>query len=151
MEYIAESGSKQGCFFCEALRGNDDRANLVLARRDRAFVVMNRYPYANGHLMIVPNSHTGELERLCPEEYLDLNALVTLSVGILKRAVSAQGFNIGINLGAVAGAGVVDHVHIHIVPRWLGDTNYMPVFGETKVIGEHILETYDKLKPYYAK
>jgi len=148
MEFI-ESESEEGCFLCKAYDSCDDRENLVLARHEGAFIIMNRYPYANGHLMAVPTKHTGELGDLSAGEMSCLMELVRESVEILREAVNAQGFNIGINLGAVAGAGVVDHLHIHIVPRWLGDTNFMPVLGDTKVISEHILATYDRLLPHF--
>ncbi|MCK5832182.1 HIT domain-containing protein [bacterium] len=146
MEYIESSGDKTGCFLCDAFASLEDRANLVLARRKHAFLLMNRYPYTNGHLMAVPIKHTGDLDDLSPAELTGTMELVNESVRALREVICAQGFNIGINLGAVAGAGMIDHVHIHIVPRWLGDTNFMPVLGETKVISEHLLETYDKLK-----
>ena len=151
MEYIERGESDEGCFLCDARDSSDDRGHLVLDRRAEAFLIMNRYPYTNAHLMAVPNRHVADLESLTPNEIAELMRLVQDSVGILKGAVAAQGFNVGINLGRVAGAGVADHLHIHIVPRWLGDTNFMPVCSDFKVISEHIVATYDRLKPYFEK
>lgn len=149
MKYIESGEMDGGCFLCDARDCADDEESLVLARGDKAFVIMNRYPYANGHLMAVPNRHTGDIERLEPEEIDEVMALVQRCVVALKEAVGAHGFNIGINIGREAGAGLIDHVHVHIVPRWAGDTNFMPVFGEVKVINEHLQTTYRKLKPYF--
>ena len=150
MEYILKAEAEEGCFLCNTRDSENDRESLVLTRNAQAFLVMNRYPYANAHLMAVPNRHIGELENLTQEELTAMISLVQDSVRVLKEAVGAQGFNIGINIGHVAGAGVVDHVHVHIVPRWEGDTNFMPVLGETKVINEHLLNTYDRLRPYFG-
>ncbi len=149
MEYILNCEDEEGCFLCCARDCEHDRDALVLTRNGSAFLVMNRYPYANAHLMAVPNRHIGNLEELTQDELFAVMSLVQDSVRILKEAVGAQGFNIGINIGRVAGAGVLDHIHIHIVPRWGGDTNFMPILGETKIINEHILETYDRLRTYF--
>jgi len=149
MKYI-ESGEMDGeCFLCAAENSSGDEANLVLARNDNAFLIMNRYPYANGHLMAVPNRHTGDFEELLSDELTSVMTLVQAAVVALKAAVGAHGFNIGVNIGREAGAGLVDHVHVHIVPRWAGDTNFMPVFGEVKVINEDLRVTYEKLRPYF--
>jgi ATP adenylyltransferase len=148
MEYI--EGFKEGeCIFCTTANAGKDEANLILHRGTTAFVIMNRYPYANGHLMVAPFRHLGDIEALTPAEALDLFTLVQKSVVILKAAVNAEGFNVGINIGRVAGAGITDHVHIHIVPRWQGDVNFMPLLGDTKVICEYLTETYKKLKPKF--
>lgn len=149
MEYIESDSAEGGCFLCDARDSEDDRSSLVLFRREGAFLMMNRYPYSNAHLMAVPDRHTGEFVSLRADEIIAVLSLVQKSVEVLQKAIGAQGFNIGINIGQVAGAGIVDHVHIHIVPRWNGDTNFMPILAETKVINEHILETYDKLKKYF--
>ncbi len=138
-----------GCFLCDARDASDDEECLVLARNDSAFLIMNRYPYANGHLMAVPNSHIGEIEDLSRDELSAVMELTQRSVTALKKAVNAQGFNIGINIGREAGAGLIGHIHVHIVPRWGGDTNFMPVFGEVKVINEHLETTYRRLKPFF--
>jgi ATP adenylyltransferase len=152
MEYIQmEIDGLKGCFLCEARDSTDDRDRLVLDRRDVAFAIMNRYPYTNGHIMAVPNRHVADFESLTPEELAGLMSIVQDSIAILKKAVSAQGFNVGINLGKTAGAGLADHLHIHIVPRWLGDTNFMPVCSDFKIISEHIMDTFDRLKPFFDK
>lgn len=140
--------SKHGeCIFCDKIkaRRTQDRKNLVLHRGERAFVVMNLYPYTSGHLMVAPYEHSGELESLDGEVLKEMMLLVGTSIRALRATMNPQGFNIGINLGRVAGAGVEDHVHIHIVPRWNGDTNFMPVFAEVRMIPELLPQTYDKL------
>ncbi len=146
MEYIA--GTKDGggnkCFLC--IEPASDETSLVLARKHAAFVVMNRYPYANGHVMVVPVRHVGRIDELNDRELLDMMGLVRTLSSVLRETVHAEGLNIGINMGKPAGAGLEEHLHIHVVPRWVGDTNFMPVLGETKVISEHLYETYRKLK-----
>jgi ATP adenylyltransferase len=149
-EYIYCAGgqnsvSRRHCLFCNLLKSKDDAANLILYRGRHAFVVMNRFPYNNGHLMVAPNRHTANLETFSAAESTELFRLVQRSLAALRRALKPQGFNVGANLGRVAGAGVAGHVHIHIVPRWLGDVNFMPLLSETKVISEHLTETYDRL------
>ena len=145
MEYIAgEKDPANKCFLC--IEPASDETSLVLARKGAAFVVMNRYPYANGHVMVVPVRHVGRIEELSDEELLEMMGLVRTLSSALKETVHAEGLNIGINMGKAAGAGLEEHLHIHMVPRWVGDTNFMPVLGETKVISEHLLETYRKLK-----
>ena len=141
----APKGSeKQGCIFCDKLRASkrSDRKNLLLLRGERAFVMLNLYPYTNGHLMVAPYDHTGELESLDGETLKEMMMLVAQCIRALRKLMNPQGFNIGANLGRVAGAGVVDHVHIHIVPRWGGDTNFMPVLAETRMIPELLPQTY---------
>ncbi|HUJ70059.1 MAG TPA: HIT domain-containing protein [Syntrophorhabdales bacterium] len=146
MEYItSEKRPEKGkCFLCLDA-GSDDKA-LVLVRKPAAFVIMNRYPYSNGHVMVVPNRHVGSLEDLGDEELLEMMRLVRTVSTVLRQEMSIEGLNVGINMGKAAGAGLEDHIHIHVVPRWLGDTNFMPVVGETKVISEHLYETYRRLK-----
>jgi ATP adenylyltransferase len=146
MEYITASSEKRdkGCFLC--LDGACDDAALVVGRQGKAFVIMNRFPYTNGHVMVVPVRHTGALEGLSADELLDVMKLVQTMVRIFKETFNVDGLNIGINIGRAAGAGLEEHVHVHIVPRWFGDTNYMPVLGETRVISEHLQTTYEKLK-----
>ncbi len=147
-EYI--SAKRRGCFFCQALKENKDADNFILYRGRYAFIIMNRYPYNNGHLMVAPISHKG-LERLSPAERKEIFDLIILSAKVLKRALQCEGLNIGANLGKVSGAGVIGHLHIHIVPRWLGDTNFLPILSETKTIAEYIEETYNRLLPYFRK
>jgi ATP adenylyltransferase len=144
MAYIAED-RKQGCLFCSKLAENDDKGNLVLYRSRRSFIIMNRFPYTNGHLMVSPNRHVASLHELDEGEMGDLMALVKKSILLLNRALRPDGINLGMNIGRVAGAGIEDHVHFHIVPRWDGDTNFMPVLFETKVMPEYLEETYEKL------
>jgi len=146
MEYIASEKrpDKGKCFLC--LDERDDDKNLVLVRRPAAFAIMNRYPYANGHVMVVPTRHVGRIEDLNDDELLEMMRLVRTVSSVLSEEMSIDGLNVGINMGKAAGAGLEDHIHIHVVPRWVGDTNFMPVVGETKVISEHLYETYRRLK-----
>ena len=144
VEYIRNPGT--GCFFCAGVRSRDDRRSLILEREDNAFTIMNRFPYNNGHLMIAPTRHIGQIDQLNDEELLSINHLIVRVIKALDYAMEPQGYNIGVNQGRVAGAGVVDHVHFHLVPRWQGDTNFMPVLSETKIISEALLETYDKIR-----
>jgi ATP adenylyltransferase len=145
IEYIQMEKPK-GCIFCDKPVQNNDALNYILYRGDKNFIIMNSYPYNPGHLMIVPYRHTGNLEELAEEEIHEHSEMVTHSVKILKEVFSPDGFNIGMNIGRTAGAGVADHVHTHIVPRWSGDTNFMPVLADTKVINEALEETYQKLR-----
>ncbi|MBN2620072.1 HIT domain-containing protein [candidate division WOR-3 bacterium] len=144
IEYIRST--KKGCFFCAALKAKDLSRVFVLERSDRAFTIMNRFPYNSGHLMIAPIRHTGTFEHLDNEEILEMHRLLNRSLEAMKSIFQPQGFNIGVNLGEVAGAGVVGHVHMHVVPRWQGDTNYMPILADTKVVIESLNNTYDLLK-----
>ncbi len=132
-------------FFGEAARTSDDAAHLVVLRRKSGYLIMNRYPYTVGHLMAVPYRKTSDLAELASEEKLELLTLAEDAQKLLRTAVQAQGFNIGLNLGACAGAGVVDQLHMHIVPRWPGDHNFMPVLGGTRIIPEGLQPLYDKL------
>src|SRR5467141_4610812 len=132
-------------FLEAAARASDDAEHLVITRRKNAFLMMNRYPYTVGHLMAVPYRKTGELSALGENEIVELWNLVTHAQALLRAATKAQGFNVGLNLGECAGAGVVDHLHIHIVPRWKGDTNFMPMLAGTKTISEGLRALYDKL------
>jgi len=149
MEYI-RSEQPPGCLFCRVASENRDRENLVLTRGEHAFIMLNAFPYNNGHLMVAPYHHIADYE-LLPEEILaDLSRLTQHGIRGLKQAFSPDGFNVGMNLGRVAGAGIADHLHIHIVPRWNGDTNFMPVIAETKVLPEALQSTYDKLRGFFA-
>ncbi|SRR5581483_5021007 len=150
MAYIAEE-KPAGCIFCEKPKGKDPRAELVLAQSVHSMVMLNKYPYNNGHLLIAPKRHEKMFAALPDVEYRDLGELLKLSLDILARAFTPGGFNIGMNLGRTAGAGVEDHLHWHIVPRWDGDTNFMPVLAETRVIPEHLLNNYDRLSPMFLQ
>jgi len=136
-----------GCIFCEKLiaERSSDRDNLVLVRGKRAFMMLNLYPYSNGHLMVAPCEHTGALELLDGATLKEMMLLVSQGIRALRRTMNPQGFNIGVNMGKVAGAGVEDHVHIHVVPRWNGDTNFMPVLSEVRLIPELLPQTFDGL------
>lgn len=143
IEYLKEE-KEAGCIFCKKPKENKDRENLIIYRGETGFIIMNRYPYSNGHLMAVPYRHIKELEELDDRERLELMNLVIKCLGILE-ALKPDGSNIGMNLGRAAGAGIDDHIHFHIVPRWSGDTNFMPVIGDIKVMPEYLGETYLKL------
>jgi len=151
MAYIASSQKPTGCVFCLKPWERRDASNLVLHRGHHAFVIMNRFPYNSGHLMVAPYAHVRTLESLQPEVILDLLSLTTLSLSALRAEIRPEGFNIGLNLGRVSGAGIEDHLHLHIVPRWNGDTNFMPLFAETRVIPEHLHATYRKLRDRFAR
>jgi len=144
MKYIL-SDKVEGCIFCEKVAEEDDENNLILYRGGSCFLILNTFPYNCGHLMVVPYRHIGEVEKLEESESLELMRLTQLSVQTLKSILNPEGFNLGMNLGRVSGAGVEGHLHIHIVPRWNGDTNFMPLLADTKVLSESLRETYKKL------
>jgi ATP adenylyltransferase len=144
LEYIASADDQPGCIFCAAVEG-DDEEKLVIHRGRRAIVLLNRFPYASGHLMVAPQRHVGEFAELEDEEVVEIHRLASAGIGALAQTYEPQGYNLGWNLGRVAGAGIVDHVHLHAVPRWAGDTNFMPVLADVKVMPEHLSETRRKL------
>ncbi len=150
MEYI-EKVDAPGCFLCDALASNDDRENFLLYRGSESFVIMNRYPYNSGHLMVVPNAHTPSLLELTDSCRSEILLLAGKSKSILEETIGSQGFNCGWNIGQIAGAGVRDHFHLHIVPRWAGDVNFFPVLSDTKSIPEYLGQTYDRLVGAFAK
>jgi len=150
MTYIAGPHAS-GCLFCGIAAEATDKQNLILHRGQFTFVVMNRYPYNNGHLMIVPYAHRGDLAALSDDESLAMMREAQRATRILREASRAEGFNLGFNLGQVAGAGIADHVHLHVVPRWGGDTNFMPALADTKVMPEYLDATYDLLAPYFRE
>ena len=153
MEYIRESiiENNEGCIFCLGKEVDKDRERLILHRGERAFVMMNKFPYNNGHMLIAPYRHIADFNDLTDEESLEMQRLLGRCITAVKATMHPQGFNIGLNLGRVAGAGIEDHLHYHILPRWTGDTNFLPVFGEVKVISEALRETYDHLKAEFDK
>jgi ATP adenylyltransferase len=151
MEYILSDQKEGACIFCPGDDRSEDETRLILYVGSKSMVVMNRFPYTNGHLLVAPIRHVPGLESLSGEEALDLLQVVRRSIENLKNVMSAEGFNVGLNLGRVAGAGVEEHIHFHIVPRWNGDTNYMTVFGDVRVIPEHIKETYRRLLPHFQE
>ena len=151
IEYIENAEKTTGCIYCVKPSQSDDRGSLITHRGKYAFVIMNRYPYNNGHLMVVPFRHTADLSVLEDSEKLELFDLLIASQRVLTQVMNPQGFNIGMNLGRTAGAGVADHLHFHVVPRWNGDTNFMPVLGHTKVVSEGLDQTWSKLVGAFNK
>lgn len=150
MEYIqAAKGESEGCVFCELPEKDDDEQVRILKRGERGFVVLNSYPYNPGHVMVAPFRHTGDLESLDAEEQLELGGLLQDAVRALREEMEPHGFNVGMNLGRIAGAGIPDHLHWHVVPRWSGDTNFMPIVGQTRVLPELLDETYRRLRPRF--
>jgi ATP adenylyltransferase len=145
LEYIQTADEQEGCLFCLAAESDDDEGALVVHRGRHALVLVNKYPYASGHFMVAPVRHVGEFSELTDEEALELHRLAGQGMGALAQIYEPQGFNVGWNLGRIAGAGIVDHVHVHVVPRWAGDTNFMPVLADVKVIPEHLAETRRRL------
>ena len=145
----AGGAGEGGCIFCDHLaEANDERAG-ILWRGPLTFALLNAFPYNTGHLMVAPLRHTGDLAELTAEERAELMELTTRAITLVRDVMKAEGFNVGVNLGSVAGAGVPGHVHVHVVPRWGGDTNFMPVVGETKVLPEMLAQTYAKLRPRF--
>ena len=149
MAYVTSAGvpapAQAGCIFCDALGGGDDRQSLILRRRPKAFLILNKYPYASGHVMAALNRHVASLEETPPEELGQVMDLVQAAVRALRSAYDPDGYNVGLNLGRAAGAGVPGHLHVHVVPRWSGDTNFMPVVSDTRVLPESLDTTYDRL------
>jgi ATP adenylyltransferase len=150
MEYVKREKEK-GCVFCNRIKQNDDKKNLILIRYEYSFVIMNLYPYNNGHLMVVPYRHVSDYGSLEEIERNEIAELTNLSIKVMKNVLNPQGFNIGMNIGSIGGAGIADHLHQHIVPRWEGDTNFMPIIGHTKVIVDSLNETYNDLKIGFFK
>ncbi len=147
---LIAAGKLRGCIFCDNPRASDARASLVLAANRTTVIMLNKYPYNSPHLMVAPRRHVADLGRLTRAQRIDLAEAVRIAARIVEREFHPEGLNIGMNLGRAAGAGIADHVHWHIVPRWNGDTNFMPVVGSVKVIPQHLLETYDILHPRFA-
>ncbi|MBW3634445.1 MAG: HIT domain-containing protein [Chloroflexi bacterium] len=146
MRYVAGGEREEGCIFCNRLAEKDDVQSLVLHRGENAFVIMNRYPYNTGHVMIVPNTHVSSPEDADPEVISEMAVLRGPVLRALRRTLSSEGFNLGLNVGSIAGAGIADHLHEHVVPRWLGDANFMPILASTTVMPELIPVTYAKLR-----
>jgi ATP adenylyltransferase len=152
MTYLkSDSLANKECIFCGKVRGADDAKEHVLYRGEKVFVTLNLYPYNNGHLMIIPYEHTSDLAELDAAAVAEMMQVTQMSIHVLREAFSPQGFNIGINMGAAAGAGIADHVHQHVVPRWGGDTNFLTTVGETRTIPEWIDQTYERLLPLFGK
>jgi ATP adenylyltransferase len=149
MEYILSNNKDEACIFCPGDNRDNDEERLILYVGSLTMVIMNKYPYVNGHLLVAPIRHLSGLEKMTDEETLELLTMVKKTIGVLKKVMNPEGFNVGLNLGKVAGAGVEEHMHFHIVPRWNGDTNYMTAIGDVRVIPQHIIETYSTLKPFF--
>lgn len=154
IDSFKQQGNEQvdDCFFCDAANDSDNPANhLVLYNSPHAVVMLNKYPYNNGHVLIAPKIHTSDLFELPDDVYLEISTLIRKCVAVLQDVYCPQGFNIGANLGRAAGAGVPKHIHYHVLPRWNGDTNFLPVIGEVKVISEDISDTYKKLLQHFSR
>jgi ATP adenylyltransferase len=151
MEFITAEKPK-GCIFCDfpAAPEAEDRKNLVVRRGTHAFVILNRFPYTSGHLMVVPRRHGAELGALPPDEWAELQEEVRRAAAVLQATYRPDGINVGMNLGRAAGAGIVDHLHWHLVPRWVGDNNFMPVLGDIRVMVDHLDATWEKVRAGYA-
>jgi len=146
MEYIENNNKEDGCIFCNAQEKEDSAENLIAFRGERSYVILNRYPYTSGHLMVVPFEHQATLEDLDAETRAEMMELTSRSMTVLRGVYNPQAFNMGANIGEAAGAGVKEHVHIHIVPRWWGDTNFMSAVGETRVLPETLEDTYERVR-----
>jgi ATP adenylyltransferase len=151
MKYISKAEPEEGCVFCNALAKPDNAENLIVVRGAGAFLILNKFPYTSGHVMIVPFQHADSLELLDAPIRSEMMELVSRTLVVLRQVYSAQGFNVGVNIGAAAGAGVPGHVHIHIVPRWGGDTNFMSTIGGVRVLPEELEQTYQRIKDGWEK
>jgi ATP adenylyltransferase len=150
-KYIQGIDRETQCVFCTKPQENDDRKNLILCRGEKSYVLMNLYPYNNGHLMVIPYQHTSSLHELEDETILEVFRLCRRATDVLHTVMRAEGFNVGINLSRIAGAGIDLHLHMHVVPRWNGDTNFMPVIGQTRVISQSLEDAYDSLYPHFQE
>ncbi len=151
MEYIDNSEKTPGCVFCREVARKDGPDNLIVARGQHAFTILNRYPYTSGHLMVVPYSHLSNLEELDAATRAEIMEMATRAVDVLRAVYHPEGFNLGINLGSAAGAGIADHVHLHVVPRWTGDTNFMSTVSGTRVIPEDLPSTYARIRTAWER
>jgi ATP adenylyltransferase len=146
LEYIGEAGTKDGCVFCDEAAGSLGGESLAVHRGERAFVLLNKFPYSSGHLMVASMRHIGDLAELTQDEAAEVHELTTDAIAALRSVYSPDAFNVGWNLGQVAGGSIAGHLHEHVVPRWSGDTNFMPVLADVKVVPEHLLATRDRLR-----
>ncbi|HWR66546.1 MAG TPA: HIT domain-containing protein [Bellilinea sp.] len=151
MEYIMGNNPKSGCIFCDALAQEDGPDNLIVTRGPLAFVMMNRYPYTSGHIMVVPNDHQPSLELLDAATRAEMMEVVAHGIQVMQLVYKPEGFNVGVNIGSVAGAGVADHVHMHIVPRWAGDTNFMSTLAGARVLPEALEDSFRRLREAWDK
>ena len=145
MKYITDNEKPGDCIFCSYPKMKDGIENLIVHRGESAYVILNRYPYTSGHVMVVPFQHVASIEELTPTIRGEIMEIVNETIGVLRKAYQPEGFNIGINMGSAAGAGIAEHAHVHIVPRWAGDTNFMSITGETRVIPEDMQVTYERI------
>ncbi len=145
MKYVTDNEKPNECIFCSYPKQSDGVENLIVHREPNTYVILNRYPYTNGHLMVVPFLHVSTIEELTPAVRAELMELINASLGVLRKIYQPKGFNVGINMGSAAGAGIADHAHVHIVPRWEGDTNFMSTTGETRVIPEELKVTFQRI------
>ncbi|MGD0165697.1 MAG: HIT domain-containing protein [Gaiellaceae bacterium] len=150
LEYVSSANEQEGCIFCRA-SATPGEDSLIVHRGESAFVLLNRFPYSSGHLMVAPFRHIGDIARLSSEEAGEIHELTVRALEVLSAVLQPDGFNLGWNLGRMAGAGVVDHVHEHVVPRWQGDTNFMPVLADVRVIPEHLQATQARLATAWSK
>lgn len=151
LQYVRKIIKPDGCVFCHAVRAKQSVESLVLYKNRSVMVVLNKYPYNNGHLLVLPRRHTAHFEKLSLKELVEIQKLTQVCLKILKRVYNPHGFNMGINLGSTAGAGIPEHLHYHIIPRWGGDTNFFPLIAETKLVVETSEQSYNQLKPYFDK
>ncbi|MBW1915488.1 MAG: HIT domain-containing protein [Deltaproteobacteria bacterium] len=151
MQYILSDGKPDGCIFCPGDSRDNDEDRLILHLGPYSMVMMNKYPYNSGHLLVLPNNHVQELDQLSDEQIIDLTLTVKKTINIMKQIMSPEGFNVGLNIGKAAGAGIEEHLHFHIVPRWNGDVNFMTILGEVRVVPEHLKTTYKNFRPYFEK
>lgn len=150
MDFIKGEAPK-GCIFCDLPAQKNDRENLIVHRGKLAYIILNKFPYNNGHLLIVPNTHAARYLDVADDVWTEMHTLTKLGMRALDARVKPHGYNVGMNLGEAAGAGVKDHLHIHIVPRWGGDTNFLPVLADTKCMPQHLLTSFDELAPWFAE
>jgi len=146
MDYIQSDKNKDGCILCGEINKRDSQENLILYRSDHIIVIVNRFPYTSGHLMVVPIVHKASIENLDHKTLAEMMELTAKAIEVLRNEYHPQGFNVGINIGEAAGAGILDHVHLHVVPRWVGDTSFISALGGTRVLPEDIFETYTRIK-----
>ena len=150
LRYVKNAKKSDECVFCAKPGAGDDRANLIVHRGERCFVILNLFPYTNGHLMVAPFEHVGRLQEIDPEVTAEMMGLAQKAMSRMETVYDPEGFNVGINQGRVAGAGVEGHIHLHVVPRWAGDNNYMPVLADTRVMPQSLEESYDALEGGFA-
>lgn len=153
MEFLTDpkKGKPGGCVFCDLVAENEDEKNLILHRGEKVFVILNKYPYNNGHLMVIPYRHIADLTQVPDDEMNAIGQMSKHAVKALQETYKPEGFNLGMNLGASGGAGIKEHLHMHVVPRWVGDTNFLPVLADAKSMPQHLSASYDQLVDYFRR